>query len=198
MSITYSGERRTYTDYLNPKIEVLVDHQEHVGMVVVMYSQTERIMSDVWEDVTYARVFNPETNKFQRVFLWMTGQPNNNPRICCEIDASPEIQDFYRASEEGARAGANLDRLMRAYDSREVEKASRRRSPCINGRKVKVVKGRKVPIGTEGTCFWIGVDGYGKTKLGIATSDRKVANKYVDVQWTASSNCVPVNPFDGF
>lgn len=37
----------------------------------------------------------------------------------------------------------------------------------VKGATVKVVKGRKVPVGTVGTVFWMGEGNYGKTRLGI-------------------------------
>ena len=36
---------------------------------------------------------------------------------------------------------------------------------------VKVVKGRKVPIGTEGEVCWMGLDGFGNKKVGIRLKD---------------------------
>lgn len=51
------------------------------------------------------------------------------------------------------------------------------------GSRVKVVKGRKVPIGTVGTVFWIGDNQWGEGKrLGIEGDDG-------ETYWTAASNC---------
>lgn len=55
------------------------------------------------------------------------------------------------------------------------------------GDKVIVKSGRKVPLGTEGVLFYIGASyGYGigkQTRIGIATSERKIDGKYADVAW---------------
>ncbi len=77
------------------------------------------------------------------------------------------------------------------------------------GKKVRVFKGRKVKIGTEGIVFWIGKPqkfGYYSepvTKIGIATSDRKETAKtrngktyerYADVEWVSAANCEVIEP----
>lgn len=49
---------------------------------------------------------------------------------------------------------------------------------------MEVVKGRKVPIGTVGTVFWVGEGGFdGDRRLGIEGDDG-------ETYWTAASNCV--------
>lgn len=81
------------------------------------------------------------------------------------------------------------------------------------GMRVRVRKGRKVPIGTEGVIFWIGQPkkyGYYDTPrrtLGIATSDRTetvtkhkrngdpyTVEQHIDVEWVADSNCEIIEP----
>lgn len=52
----------------------------------------------------------------------------------------------------------------------------------VKGCTVKVIKGRKIPVGTEGRVFWMGTDSYGKSKLGIDVSGERV--------FIAESNCV--------
>ena len=59
------------------------------------------------------------------------------------------------------------------------------------GKQIKVVKGRKVPIGTIGECFWMGSCDYSKygDQWGIYTTVR-VGLKTPDgqVYWTALNN----------
>ncbi|MCB9669746.1 MAG: hypothetical protein H6734_09780 [Alphaproteobacteria bacterium] len=51
------------------------------------------------------------------------------------------------------------------------------------GARVKVVRGRKVPIGTVGTVFWVGDNPYGDgQRLGIEGDDG-------ETYWTAGKNC---------
>lgn len=56
------------------------------------------------------------------------------------------------------------------------------------GRNVKVVKGRKVPKGTVGTVFWVGVGEWGER---VGLKDEKET-----VHWTSADNVVVVLPED--
>lgn len=55
----------------------------------------------------------------------------------------------------------------------------------VKGCTVEVFKGRKIPIGTTGTVFWKGIDGYGKKKIGIRTKTNETI-------FLAESNCRPI------
>lgn len=50
----------------------------------------------------------------------------------------------------------------------------------MKGDKVRVVRGRKVPIGTEGTVIWVGTGKWG-TRLGVKDAGG-------EVHWTAATN----------
>ena len=59
-------------------------------------------------------------------------------------------------------------------------------------KEVLVIKGKKVPIGTSGICFWIGYKNYhkgcpldGTFPVGIKTDDGTI-------WWTYASNLIPV------
>ena len=78
------------------------------------------------------------------------------------------------------------------------------------GKRVRVMKGRKVKPGTEGVVFWIGQPqkfGYYSapvTKIGIATTDRKetakkrngkgVYERYADVEFVNAAHCEVIEP----
>jgi hypothetical protein len=55
----------------------------------------------------------------------------------------------------------------------------------VKGCTIRVVKGRKVPIGTEGRVFWMGEDSYGKSKIGIDAGGERI--------FIAASNCAPLS-----
>lgn len=62
--------------------------------------------------------------------------------------------------------------------------------------KIKVIKGRKYPIGTEGRVFWIAIkpDGYGVLKIGvITTADEKI---YINSDNVEVVEAAPVNPYE--
>ena len=64
-----------------------------------------------------------------------------------EVDATPEVLALYAAHE--AREAEKLSIARNLRERRRVD---------IRGRDVKVVRGRKVPKGSEGRVFWAGPD----------------------------------------
>lgn len=84
------------------------------------------------------------------------------------VDATPEVMAAYTAYCE---------------EVRKVEAAKRAAAEAAKpakGKTLKVVKGRKVPVGTTGVCIWVGAGTYG-TRVGIKDAAG-------DVHWTAESN----------
>lgn len=98
-----------------------------------------------------------------------------------EVDATPEVQ---AAAAEYLRKQA-VERLLAqsAAEARTVEK----------GKTVVVVKGRKVPIGTEGVVFWKGID---KFKSNHYVTAYRIGFKDADgeTHWTAESNVEVIAP----
>ena len=91
------------------------------------------------------------------------------------------------------RTPEELDRLEFELMRRENYVAARAVSYFkeFYGKTVKVVKGRKVPIGTVGVCFWMGQTNYGKygDPWGIYTKERiGIKNEAGEVFWTALDN----------
>ena len=168
------------------------DEISHVGCVVDIYTEYGvRIMSDVWSDLTFAVVYEPEgpmgydSESFlqevantllpdRRVRLFRTvgigsseggrsGFYWNYGETVAEVDAPQDVLDIY----EGAKAGKSFAQAERVYNGQQWRIAQERK--CVKkDRLVRVTRGRKVPRGIEGKVFWIGNTGWG-TKLGIAT-----------------------------
>lgn len=144
----------------------------YVGATIETFSRDERIMSDVWAYVTYARVWDAETGSPKTIRLQTEGWEASATAV---VDATPEVlaayeawkveQEAKRAAEEAARQAA-----LAAWEAKQPRR----------GRIIKVVKGRKVPKGTVGVCIWIG-DGYYGQRVGLKTDDG-------EVYWTAASN----------
>jgi hypothetical protein len=100
------------------------------------------------------------------------------------VDITPENMEKVN---EYAR-GIVLHRLLSANESqaKEVDK----------GKWVRVVKGRKVPKGTEGRVFWIGpgFSRYSSARIGIALDEEKdERGRYGNVAWTSAGNCEVMN-----
>lgn len=101
-------------------------------------------------------------------------------RNSVRVDATDEVR---------AAAG---EVLARRYSAAAAAKANAEARVPKLGSRVRVVKGRKVPVGTEGTVFWVGPDRYKSSKwgtvyrVGIKTADGK--------HFTSMSNVEVVDP----
>lgn len=121
----------------------------------------------------------------------------------CRIDATDEVRR--KADDWLVEWALPILRKMEHDKARTVEKDKR----------VRVFKGRKAPIGTEGKVFWLqhqNGDPYGRshgwrTKIGIAVDDETEAvekvgrcgtpytvERYRNVVWTYADNCEVLDP----
>ena len=98
------------------------------------------------------RILKPNVSDLGRMSYWCWNQP--------EHECRPEDVTFW--------AGLKAERAARGE--------------ILKGDTVRVVKGRKVPLGTVGIVRWIGQDSYGKLKLGLAVEGEK------SLVFTAASN----------
>lgn len=154
----------------------------HVGLVLGIGEQNGYDDSDF-----YATVWNPVTGSPDRIQYGTTRAwtyPNH-----AEVDASPEVQAAYQAYLDAA-----------ADKARQAQAALEAKTPRM-GKKVRVVRGRKVPIGTEGVIFWMQEQtftprfkngwkhGPDAVKVGIALDDtRDARGRYANVAWTYIAN----------
>lgn len=187
------------------------DETSHEGRVVdIEVEHNVRLMSDVWADLTYAIVWEPtgkptgiysaeprECGYFRRIQVGNSEFPGGTGQLFSyEVDASPEIMEIYEVWKRGkAFRKAEVE-----YDYRQRSILEARRMVAID-RWVRVTRGRKVRLGTEGLVFWIGASQWG-TKVGIAIpredgTFRKTKKagrystfeSYADVEWTYAKNC---------
>jgi hypothetical protein len=143
------------------------------GAVLGTGSKTERIMSDVYADVTYAVVFDGSVVK--NVPVWNSEFPTTNS---VTLDATDEVFEAARAffiADELTRMNREYENSVnqRCYNAMKVEK----------GKDVVVARGRKVAKGTSGRVFWMGDNGWGMS-VGIELADGTrvfTAAKNVDV-----------------
>jgi hypothetical protein len=186
-----------YKDVVHP-----VGEQVFVGTTVATdVDWNTRLMSDVWGDVRYAIVFVGQaeilalltndasdaavkvahdtqlvTPMFMRVHVSSEGF---DPQYDVSIDAPPGVIRLY----EHARAHRKLELTKSAADYQKAQddkRAEIERKRPDRGRLVRVVKGRKVPKGTEGVCIWIGMTQYGQ-RVGLKDAAGTV-------HWTAATN----------
>lgn len=154
----------------------------HIGLVIRVGERNYHDDSDFYAVVWNPQKACPEEIEYATTRAWT--YPNH-----AEVDATPIVQRAYEAYVEAeSEASAELEHQLRA------------KQPEV-GKRVRVVRGRKVPIGTEGVIFWMQPqtfsprfrNGY-KTgpdtiKIGIALNqDRDAKNRYVNVAWTYAQN----------
>jgi hypothetical protein len=146
------------------------------GRVLSVYTVTERIMSDVWEDVTHAVVYSPET-KGQKMGYYIQDTDyldvcvgcagNDSQSYSAKVDAPADIIQKWKF--EMGQAAIRQQHAERERREQEV------RDKVTAGKMVKVTRGRKVKPGTVGYVFWVGDKGYGES-AGIAITQKKVKN----------------------
>ena len=146
------------------------------GMVLRTYSQD----NSLWESTSYlASVWSEEKQAVLEVsyggYHW--GGATSGDKVTVGIDASPEVR---------AKAVAYLTRmhLSRWFGQQIVEAKTIRK-----GKTVKVVRGRKVPVGTVAQVFWMGEGKFG-LRLGLKVTPESEA------LWTAGTNVEVLDPED--
>ena len=162
------------------------DTTEYVGMVVAVEATCDRVMSDVWENVTRAVVYDTVSGGFKKIIVSCEGY--NKKWVYYAVDATELVKEAYNVWCLAKKYASALN----DYDNNQRRLYEDRITPN-NGKWVIVERGRKVPHGTRGLVFWTGTDNYNKTKIGIAVTNRKENNRYTDVVWTAASNCEVTN-----
>jgi len=127
-----------------------------IGRVCRLSQKNERIMSDVWATCFYAHVLTADGK------VRIVGYGNDEfGGGRATVDADETVMAAYleaerQAEQERRRAEEIAVEAARREREREEAAAPRR------GRTVRVVRGRKVPLGTTGTVGW-----YGETRYGI-------------------------------
>lgn len=91
-----------------------------------------------------------------------------------EVDATDSVKAAARA-------------WLRKHAARQYELSQRSRA-ASHGDTVRVTKGRKVPVGTEGKVFWIGEKRWG-TRVGFKDADG-------EAHWTAADNVEVIHDED--
>jgi len=128
---------------------------------------SEREMNGYNDSDFYMTVWDETEQKFKSI-MFATTRGWTYPCLASRVDATEEVMARYQAKLQAEREQAQAERDARI-----------KRTPA-KGKTLKVVKGRKVKIGTVGLCIWAGSSNYGD-RVGIKTDDGQV-------HWTAASN----------
>ena len=154
---TWESNRKIFADC--PKecrhCDPLYMKSSHVGLVLSLRERNGYDDSDF-----YALIWNPEKGAPEEIEYATTRgwtYPNG-----AAVDATPEVLAAYE--EYLAKKRAEYDALRAAEEAKKPTK----------GKSVKVVRGRKVPKGTQGRVFWYGTGskymGGEETRVGIESN----------------------------
>ena len=121
------------------------------GATLKAYWQTERVMSDVWDSVYHADVWDGE----KVTTLWLGYEYGDNDTVT--VDATPEVLAAVAAWEK-----AEQDRKGLEAEEKRKWLAECEAKRVTVGKTVKVVRGRKVALGTTGKVLWMGNDPYSR------------------------------------
>lgn len=156
------------------------------GATLALHYNSTRVMSDVWETLPYATVFNAATGKVE--IVWHDGKSGT-------VDATAEVIDAANAWLLSAVTAAR----KAVWDAR-VASAVSAAHKVEKGKTVVVVKGRKVAKGTTGEVFWVGAGkaySWADAKFGVANRIG-IKDAAGATHWTAASNVEVVNADDYF
>lgn len=143
----------TYYDSSSNSRKVTGVDVSFIGRVINIFKKADvKVMSDIWVDATMATVMDYDGKIKNVVVNYNFELDDSNGRAV--IDASPELIDQYimivEAAKEADRVRKEAEEKLRMEISAEKEK----NRPVI-GKKMTVVRGRKVPKGTVGIVCWI-------------------------------------------
>lgn len=157
----------------------------HVGRVVAT-DQSTIYPGMGMGDTVYVAVVVKDDNSYDRVTVGVYHDGLHDRYAEVTIDAPAEAIAAYNAKVAAEREAAARAREI----SRLVEEAH----TLGVGKRIRVVKGRKVPHGTEGSVFWIGESRF-------APCGRRVGfrSDSGDVYWTSADNVevIPICPICG-
>src|SRR5215471_21334178 len=150
--------------------------QTYAGAVLMKYERNGYDDSDF-----FAVVYDEATNSLKHVEYAST---RGYTYDCgAKVDATDEVRAKARELVRAAALSRFADAAAR--EAREPEK----------GKRVRVTKGRKVAVGTEGTVVWKGVDAY-KSKYGSTHYRVGVKDDAGTVHWTSADNVTVLDPED--
>ena len=165
-------------------------------------TESERVMSDVWEYITRRHILifgsvEGDDGKYTSGLHWV--QDGSYGEGCMLSDFNEQGVTYY-FHEPDTNIEDRVFEQITAWvkdeaGKEEAERAAQEAADKVesevrrveSGKTVRVVRGRKVPVGTEGRVFWVGDNAYG-TSVGITKSGNKVGKKYEDAQFTSLNN----------
>ena len=184
MPVITKRDRTEWPDgYGKPSVVVPAGTILHAGHVLGTHVERGvRVMSDVWEDVYSAEIWDVASGTIKLMGVGVSGFGMD-----AEVVADAPAADYAAAFDY--LVARHETRLLAARENR-VDAAVSAAHRVAVGREIVVVKGRKVPKGTAGTAFWVGETTWGKR---VGFKDAAGAT-----HWTALSNVEVTDAWEHF
>jgi hypothetical protein len=172
---------------------------EYVGQVLkVSYNDSYQIMSDIWGSATKVMVWDDVRNLPVTMHYNVCDMGSVYGPAKIEVDATDEVKEKYR------------QHLVKIRRDALISRAHAEATKIIKGCTVKVVRGRKVKVGTQGKVVAIITSTYGMgyhsrqmLKCGIALDDETVTfvgkngkpyERHKNVAWVWEMYCERLDP----
>ena len=168
--------RRTYVPETNSysEGELVV---EHVGRVVSVSQRDYRAMSDVYTVATFAMIIQDDYSL--KEILVNANFECDQSQGRAEVDISVELRAMLDLRAKVHAFEKEMAHAEARQAMRERAELAEKNSP-VKGKKMRVVSGRKVPVGTIGTVAFISRDGMSALIKGDDVwQDRKVNGTWV-------------------
>ena len=91
--------------------------------------------------------------------------------VCKTLDVEGFYDPIYQSKLFKVLIDENMEEEMLLQEKLEKQRLEEERLDF--NKTVRVVKGRKIPIGTEGEIVWMGFDSFGKKRVGLRLLDGK-------------------------
>lgn len=134
----------------------------------------------------YSHVWDTESRSIKHIGTWTTRAGHDHAGTRVDAYDGPYADDILEYLR-GWYLRVSQEIRSRQYDQDKADALD----PAIKGKRVRVIKGRKVPIGTEGIVIWAGEQSYSyhNTTWRIGIKDDAGT-----VHWTAASNAEVLDP----
>lgn len=124
----------------------------HQGCVVRVYTDDYRAMSDIYTTAKFADIWCTETSSVRYRYMFDSGLHPEDPK---HGDANVDINEGpHRAAYAAYLEKVEAARQRKIEDERAAAEAQLLHRP-EKGKRMVVVRGRKVKPGTVGVVFWI-------------------------------------------
>lgn len=141
---------------LGKKVPIRTGEPLYTGKVIDTLKRSVRIGFDEWSEEVLAIVWSYDSPIEVSLCIYGLGSTAE-----AEIDATPEVLEAYESFNKEKERKSKIDAALK----NESDAQARLLVPAI-GFPARVVKGKKVPIGTEGIISWASAEGFG-TRIGL-------------------------------